>query len=264
MSDEVQFTIDGDDGAPAKRRTTDADAHDRAETEKTRRALTDAAAAKNELLDARRQNAASNLNRIQAEAERARQAYQHAYDNGDSAKLAQAQQEIASLEAQRQNANAVALQLGRMQPAPTDPVEAFAAGRSPQAQQWLRDHPDYVLNERKLAKLNAAHHDAIAHGIAPDTEEYFSRVNRYVGLEDGGAARRSSGGDGKLTVRVTADPNKVGPNEVQMTSGEYKAATETLTWTHGPNKNQPIGVAEYLRRKGIMRKEGRYNQLESY
>lgn len=113
--------------------------------------------------------------------------------------------------------------------------------------------------------MNAAHSDAVAEGITPDSEEYFAHVNRFLGLEGGGAARRSSGSGSPLSVLVTDDPNKpLAPGQVRMTRGEYKAATETLTWTHGPNKGQPLGVAEYLKRKGIMVQEGRYRQLESY
>jgi hypothetical protein len=125
-----------------------------------------------------------------------------------------------------------------------------------------------VLNERKLAKLQAAHSDAIAEGIEPDTDAYFTYVNSFLDLDGAGAGRRSSSssatGAAPLRVRVTNNPNKVGPGEVHMTPGEYKAATETLLWPHGPNKGQPLGVVEYLKRRGIMRKEGRYNQLESY
>jgi hypothetical protein len=53
--------------------------------EKTRHGLADAAAAKTELLQAKRQQAAVHLDRINSEIERATEGYQHAWENGDAA-----------------------------------------------------------------------------------------------------------------------------------------------------------------------------------
>ena len=81
----------------------------------------DAAAAKNELLQAKRQQAAVHLDRINAEAEHATQGYHQAWEVGDAAKIADWQRQIASLEVQRNNAQVVAEQLNRTQPLPIDP-----------------------------------------------------------------------------------------------------------------------------------------------
>jgi hypothetical protein len=262
MDEPVQFSIDGYDAAPPKRHT-DTDAA--AEMEKTRRALTEAAAVKNELLQARREHAAVSIEAVEAEAARASQGFQQAWEAGDAAQMANYQRDIAALEVKRNIAHATAERLDRQPAVPTDPVEAFAEGRSAQAQAWIRDHPDYVLNGRKSAKLNAAHSDAIAEGIAPDTPEYFAHVSRFVGLEDGDARSRQRGGGGEIRrVIVTDNPNKqIGPGEVRMTRGEHRAATETLTWNYdspdGKHKRgSPLGVEEYLRRKGIMKQQGGY------
>jgi hypothetical protein len=269
MSDEpVQFTIDGNDPAPAKRHT-DTDAA--AEMEKTRHALTEANAARNELLQARRERAAFSLEAVDAEAERATQAYQQAFDDGDAARMAQTNREIAAAEVKRAHTQNVVAQLDRAQPVPLDPVEAFAAGRSSQAQKWIRSHPDYVLGGRKTAKLSAAHSDAIAEGITPDTPQYFRHVETFLGLDGGvaGSRRRGSDSDGEIRrVIVSDDPNKqIGPNETRMTKGEYTAATETLTWPHdspdGKHKRgDALGVEEYLKRKAIMKADGWYNRLD--
>jgi hypothetical protein len=239
---------------------TDTDAA--AETEKTRRVLSEAAAAKNELLQARREQAAVHLEAVDAEAARASQGFQQAWEAGDAAQMADFQRQVASLEVRRNIAQASAAQLDRTPTVPTDPVEAFAAGRAPQTQAWIRDHPEFVLNERKSAKLQAAHSDAIAEGIQPDTANYFSHVNRFLGIEGGGAGSRRSSRDSGGEIRrviVTDDPNKtLGRNEVRMSRGEYKAATETLVWNYGPKKGEPLGVVEYLKRKSAMKQQGGY------
>jgi hypothetical protein len=128
------------------------------------------------------------------------------------------------------------------------------------------------LNERKTAKLQAAHSDALAEGVAPDTPEYFSHVNRFLGIDGGGAGRQRRGNDSGGEIRrviVTDNPNKpLGRGEVRMTRGEHKAATEVLQWnSDSPDgkyrKGDFLGVEEYLRRKGIMSKQsGWYDKLD--
>jgi hypothetical protein len=262
----VQFSIDGNDPTPS---APAADAA--AELAATRRVLTEKAAVQNELLQARREHAAVHLEAVDAEMTRASQAFQQAWESGDASQMAQSQRDIAALEVRRANTQAVAERLDRTPTVLTDPVEAFAEGRSSQAQAWIRDHPDYVLGGRKTAKLQAAHSDAIAEGIAPDTAAYFKHVDAFLGLdEDGGAGRRRSSNDSggePLRVRVTADPNKqLAQGEVRMTPGEYKAATETLTWNYDSGKHKrgdALGVEEYLRRKGIMSKQpGWFDKLD--
>jgi hypothetical protein len=263
MSDEpVQFTIDGNDPAPSApaKRHTDTDAA--AELAATRRVLTEKAAVQNDLLQARREHAAVHLEAVDAEMTRASQAFQMAWDAGDAAQMAQSQRDIAALEVRRANTQAVAERLDRTPAAPTDPVEAFAEGRSAQAQKWIRDHPQYVIDGRKSAKLAAAHNDAIAEGVVPDTPEYFSHINTFVGIEGAGAARRQRSSDNAtLRVRVTADPSKLAQGEIHMTPGEYKAATETLVWNYDSGehkKGEPLGVKEYLRRQNLMKQSGGY------
>jgi hypothetical protein len=225
MSDEpVQYTIDAGDPAPAKRATA-ADTDAAGEMEKTRSVLREAAAAKNEVLLARREQAAVHLERVDAEMERASQGFQQAWESGDAAQMAASQREIAALEVRRQNTQAVAERLERTQPQLTDPVEAFAAGRSSQAQDWQRSHPEYVINERKNAKLSAAHSDAIAEGITPDTPDYFKHVNGFLGLDEGGGAGRQRRGSDNtiLRVRVTDDPNKqLAPGEVRRVAANTR------------------------------------------
>jgi hypothetical protein len=241
MDEPVQFTIDGNDPGPAKR-ATDTDAA--VEMEKMRHVLTEKAAVQNELLQARREHAAVHLEAVDAGMTRASQAFQQAWESGDASQMAQSQREIAALEVRRANTQAVAERLERTPTVPTDPVEAFAHGRSAEAASWIRSHPEFVLNERKAAKLAAAHSDALAEGVAPDTAAYFEHINTFVG--EGGESRRRRGGDSEtLRVRVGTPKygERLGANEVRMTPGEYKAATETLVW----NYDSPDGKYKKIR-----------------
>jgi hypothetical protein len=261
----VQYSIDAGNPAPARHTDTDA----AGEMEKTRAVLAEKAAVQNDLLQARREQAAVHLDRINTEAERAAQDYQQAWENGDSSKMVESQREIAALEVRRHNTQAVAEHLDRTPPVPADPVEAFISRCEPKTAAWMRAHPDDARilatdpTSRRAAKLMAADNDAKSEGYVAGSADYFEHVETFLGLKDGGAGRRRSSNDsGTLRVRVTSDPNKtLAPGEVRMSPGEFKAATETLVWNYDSGehkKGEPLGVKEYLRRQNLMKQQGGY------
>lgn len=136
---------------------------------------------------------------------------------------------------------------------PAEVVEAACSGRTLETARWIRQHPEWIADNRKFAKLQSAHFDAQSEGLRPDTPEYFSHVERRLGI-----------GDARPANFNRADPNTHvwdDGKRVVLTRGEEKAATETLTWTHGPKKGQPLGVEEYARRKREMVRDGRYTKL---
>jgi hypothetical protein len=154
---------------------------------------------------------------------------------------------------------------------PADPVEAACVGRTEPTARWLREHPDWVLDRQKNAKLTAAHFDAEADGVVPDTPEYFARIEKQIGLRGNGSARGSAGGALRNSGVHPADFNpgdvsthiRDGGREVFLTKGEAKAANDgTLVWNYGPLKGKPIGTQEAARRKAAMFAEGRYNRLD--
>lgn len=67
------------------------------------------------------------------------------------------------------------------QPAAVDPVERFIASATPATQSWLRQNRQYVQTDaRGMPKLDsrvmAAHYQAEADGIQPDTPDYFAFI----------------------------------------------------------------------------------------
>ena len=134
---------------------------------------------------------ATKLYEISAKSDLAKEQIQQANETGDFEQLAERQQEISRLEAQRHSFELAADQLSRAQVPPADPIEAFISGRASATQAWLRAHPDdaralalttvgqaSVDDQRRSAKINAAHNNAIAEGFAADTPQYFSYVER--------------------------------------------------------------------------------------
>jgi hypothetical protein len=230
----------------------------------TRRAFADRAQAQTELLEARRDEVATRLYEVAAKSDFAKKEIERANEAGDFGKLAEKQQEIAALEAQRHSLTLAADRLSRAQPPPADPIEAFISGRASATQAWLRAHPDdaralalttvgqaSVEDTRRSAKINAAHNDAVAEGNEPDTPEYFSYVENFL-------ERRGRPGRSSRSTRRSDDPEvsfirpgePLPPGSVHLTKGEYERSKDgSLVWNHGPNKGKPIGPKEYARRR---------------
>ncbi len=66
--------------------------------------------------------------------------------------------------------------------APSDPVEAFAKQLTSRSAEWVRSHPDYVTNDKLRTKMVAAHNLTIADDIKADTPEYFTSLEKILGL----------------------------------------------------------------------------------
>lgn len=150
-----------------------------------------------------------------------------------------------------------------------DPVEAYISKFSPRSQEYLRQHKDLVTDTSKNKRLIAAHYDAEAEGLAPDTDQYFAFIDQKLGYtsetgqETGQkqssrratpAAPVSRGGD------LSSGGGSASQNVVKLSPGEARAAVDgSIVWNSGPNKGEPIGVKEYARRKAMMQKSGAYD-----
>lgn len=165
---------------------------------------------------------------------------------------------------------------------PSDPVEAYIQGRSEQTATWLRAHRDFVTDQRKNQKLTAAHHDAVAEGLSPDTADYFTHVEKFIGIRkeekevtEGDNVQRPGAAKRPAAARTVAPVNgssgsggAVGGQEVRLSQGEAARATDgTLIWNYDDpsgqkrfKKGDPIGTQEMARRKLAMKASGQYDR----
>jgi len=158
---------------------------------------------------------------------------------------------------------------------PSDPVEAYVAGRTEPTANWIRQHPEYVTDQRKNEKLTAAHFDAVAEGYAPDSRRYFEHVEKFLGLtKDADTAIQEAKTQPKRTPAAPVAPaaavaNGGTPpqsNEVRLTANEARAATDgTVCWNYDDpkgkfKKGEPVGVQEYARRKLALQRSGAYDK----
>ena len=141
---------------------------------------------------------------FERDAEMLERDYANTLAEGDYTKAAKIQRQMAQTESRlmqlAQGKEAVEerltydrqmLQQQRQQPQPrfeeqpTDPIEAqIQAVRSPTSQAWLRSHRDVLADPVKTKLMTAAHYEADALNIQPDTPEYFAHIeNKVYGAE---------------------------------------------------------------------------------
>jgi hypothetical protein len=159
---------------------------------------------------------------------------------------------------------------------PTTRSRPSSLSRDPASQAWLRAHMDDALalathsDPRRVAKINAADNDAVAEGYERGSKEYFAHVENFLGMRDGderGRRRRDDGerdhGEQSVKVLKRGEAPVPGTRLVKMSRREYELATDgSLTWERGPKRGQPLGVAEYLRRKGITDTASEWKRLD--
>jgi hypothetical protein len=197
-----------------------------------------------------------------------KRAYSEALSVGDYGKTAEIQ-EALSLNAAR----LMELERGRsameqapkpQRPEPVNPVEALASQLSPRSADWIRKNPSCVTDPRMYQKMVAAHNLALADGMQPDTDDYFSFVEDTLKINRRPPAAKqevendddATSSAAKAVQRRTAPPaapvtragNASGqrPGTVRLTRAEAETARD-------------LGMTEeeYARNKMLLQKEGR-------
>lgn len=258
---------------------------DRQEADKARR---EAATARTEASESQYGSVESGIAAAQSEIESAKKEYRAASEAGDFDKQAEANDrwltakakmlrlDEAKSDLETRRAEKPATERAETKTAPSDPVEAYIANRTEPTANWLREHKDYITDPKKNARLTAAHHNAIADGLSPDTDAYFESVEKFVGLQKAEPEAKANGhtpAKRRATVPVapvqqSGGSGGSGGTEVRLTKGEYAAATDgTHTWNYDDpspqkrfKKGDNLGAEEFARRKLALQKQGAYDK----
>jgi hypothetical protein len=153
--------------------------------------------------------------------------------------------------------------------APTDPIEKYVStmGKEyPRSIQWVRDHPEFVLDPHKEQQMLAAHQLAMARGYKPDTDDYFKSIEKTLDLTAAptvvpphaddpdpmadAAASTPTGGRGASpsAAPVSRSGNGTGSraNTIKLSAAEVEMA-----------QNMGMSVEEYAKNKVALKKEGK-------
>jgi len=252
----------------------------RQEADQARREVT---TARTEVADSQVNAIATGLEAAKTESQMAEAAYKAAFDAGDVTAMAAAQRQIARAESKLIRLEEAKADLDarkvrqpteaeQVRTAPADPVEAYISGRTEPTQRWLREHKEWITDSRKNAKLTAAHHDAVADGLSPDTQAYFDHVEKFIGLKQAEpevkpkpAAKRAETAP-VAPAQASSGGTNGGGQVVKLSPHEVRAATDgTVVWNWDDPKGKfkrgdPVGTQEFARRKAEMTKQGHYDR----
>jgi hypothetical protein len=157
--------------------------------------------------------------------------------------------------------------------ASVDPVEAYVADVAPQwpkSAQWLRAHPDFVLDKNKNQQMVAAHQLALARGHAVESDGYFASIEKTLDLTpavakvepptiadddpmaDAAKPVNGSGRQAAPAAPVSRSGNGGGskPGRVTLTKDQQEAAYASF-----PDSKTPL--EDYGRQLAALRKEGK-------
>lgn len=237
----------------------------------------------------------AGINAAETEASAAEAEYQTAFDAGDGKRMAEAQRRMARAEARKlrfdeakddiesRQAEPEPKEQPRQTTQPADQFEAYLGQFTPKTAGWLREHSEWVSDGKKNARLQAAHYDAVANDITPDSDEYFAHVEQMIGLHEATEPPAKTNGAAKPPPTARRGPpaappasgarggGTVGGNEVRLSKVEASAATDgTHVWQSHDLKagrikdkslvGTPIGHQEFARRKLEMTKQGLYDR----
>jgi hypothetical protein len=262
-------------------------------------ARAEATTARTEATDRAYESVETGLAGAQSDASAAEQAYTVAMEAGNFSEAAKAQRRMSQAEARilrfeeaKADIEARRAEKPREQarPAQPDPIETFIESRSDPSKRWLREHREFLTDQRKSLKLTAAHNDALAEGITADSPQYFEHVEKFLGLRETPKAVEVNG-EAKppaapVPARRTAAPpaapvsgsgggmsaSSGGRVEVPLTKEQVAIAEDgTITWgahdlAAGRIKDkamigQPIGRTEYARRKYVQKQQGLHDRM---
>lgn len=244
---------------------------------------------KSTVTDSQLDTVLSGIQAAEAEATSAEQAFIAAAEAGDFAAQARAQRKISAAETRIQRLTEAKGDLEdvkatkpgpRMETRPeprheVDKVEQFAKTMSPRSAAWIRSHPDCVTDNKKNARMLAAHNLAIADDIAVDSDEYFKRIE--AGVEQKSPVTKAAdpvvpAANGKRPTSAAAPSGHSGGGmnggtvEVKLSAREAAAAQDgSICWNHDDpkgkfKKGDPVGISEFARRKMIMKSQGLYDK----
>lgn len=148
----------------------------------------------------------------------------------------------------------------RYQEQESDPIEAqIRQVQSPASQAWLRSHRDVLADPDKTALMTAAHWESVAKKIQPDSAEYFSFIESKVY----GESQSDTPPPQAAQPRQTRQPMAAAPVS-RTNSAQALRSGQSVTMTLTPAERQAardmdMSDEEYLEGKLAMIQRGSMN-----
>lgn len=204
---------------------------------------------------------ANAIDTLDRDTELLKQSLQYAMQTGNYAQQVALQEEISDNKAKllqlRNGLDAMKSKPKAPPPQvmPADPVEAFAARLTPRSADWVRSHPDFVLDPAKNRKMIAAHELAVGDGIVPDTDAYFEAIEATLRIKPAAvqAEEDASATAAKVIQRRDAAPAAAPVSRGQSSRNVVRLSAAEREMAEMMN----MKPEEYAKHKMALQKEGK-------
>ncbi len=216
--------ITGEEGAAELKRKLDAEVTARQEAEtRANQATREAQIARAEIEDSNTREITTAIDVVKRNIEAAKKAYKDARAAGDIDAEAeandvwmQAKTELLQLEGAKVTREA---EKKKPQPNSQDPVEALAATLTPKSAAWVRAHPAFARNQQLYAKMVSASNFVLASGAAPESDEYFQKVEEMLGVTEPVQRQQTNNTDATVETPMSAASRPVAPAAAPVSRG---------------------------------------------
>lgn len=135
----------------------------------------------NQRVKAQEDSVESRIAARQAEAERLKRDMKEAYESGRADDYADLVAEYSSVRAEvkgyeNYKSQLVAQEEARARTVQNDPLVNY----TPRTQQWIKNNPEFLSDNKFQKKALAAHHLAVSEDYTPDTDAYFEYIENYI------------------------------------------------------------------------------------
>jgi hypothetical protein len=230
-----------------------------------------------QLADSELEAVGSALEACVSEGDAAQKDYEAALTSGDAKQASDAQRRLVRAEARaaqlesaksniedRQKATKEQLETRKLAPNQQDQFEQAIASLPDPAKVWLRSHPDYMTDQRKNAKIQSLHWDALDAGNGAFTPKYFEFIEEKVGLREAPKVDRDEDTDADESERGRMVSAPVSRENVSLATGKQSTTRVTLS----PSEREAarlsgITEVEYAKNKiklQEMKKSGYYSE----
>jgi len=161
--------------------------------------------------------------RLEAELEKAKNAYKQAYEVGDSDALTEAQLRMSEITAKKSRYDSYRPK--EYQPAQNPFAQAQQrvaqqVKSDPQAEDWASKNSWFGQNKRMTAYAMGVHDELVSNGVDPTSQEYYNEIDKAISeafpSESGGSVRQESGSVVAPATRSSKSPRKIRLTQTQV------------------------------------------------
>lgn len=236
----------------------------RAQAERAERAEHELRLSRTQVVSAETDLVQTGLAGAQAELASAKQELKSAGEAADWDKMGEAQAKIARAASDIRTYERAAAELSERKEMVSHQPEAPLTDAHqiidrmqilPTEKEWLRTHPDAIMDQGRKIELDAAYIQATRKGLVRGTPAYFSFLENFMGYNDGeGGERRDNasrnGGDSEREITVAAPVSR---ETRSSANGQPNGGNQVLLTPEQRDMARSMGLTDVQYAQGVAR-----------